>query len=346
MAGVPVTRLRLLDQVIGFPAAGLKAAGLGGLNLYHVTNNNASGAGSLHAGAIAGGNWIVFDGDYSIALSSHIPVNSRTVIDARGASPELTGKGLRVTTETDVIIENLSINNVTGANEDGIRVEQGGAEICRVWIDHCYIYEIIDGHIDTNTANASFDTLVTISNTHFGESPTILPNELTTTVGNNDATRGQYNDRLKVTYYRNWFNGTEFRNPNVNGSRVHVLNNVIAWGNSGVNGKQTSNPDQRADIWVEGNVFDTANAPTQAKKDSGITWDASDQANIKEINNYVTPVASGTLSDINPDSATDPSGDYSYTAATANEALKTDVEANAGTFTWTPGQVSGGRMVI
>ena len=79
-----------------------------------------------------------------------------------------------------------------------------------------------------------------------------------------------------------------------------------------------------------------AAAPTQAKKDSGIVWDASDEANIKEINNYVYPVASGTLSDINPGSATDPSGAYSYVAATAGMDLKADVEADAGVRLWVP----------
>lgn len=113
--------------------------------LYRVTNANDSGPGSLRAGAEAGKRWIVFDGDYTINLTSDLYVGGNVTIDGRGHHVTVTGHALRFKgpAASNVIVADLVLTHVAAVS--------GGAT--HLWFDRVTMPDDADEHIHITNPN-------------------------------------------------------------------------------------------------------------------------------------------------------------------------------------------------
>jgi hypothetical protein len=135
----------------GFGAA---TPGGAGQPVYHVTNLNDSGPGSLRDAVFQGNRYVVFDVAGEIALASKVPVRGAFVtIDGSSApSPGITLKnaGLNISGikgAHDLIVRGI---RVRGSAEDGIQIVDGAYNIV---IDHVSIDGSADGNLDLGTGS-------------------------------------------------------------------------------------------------------------------------------------------------------------------------------------------------
>lgn len=75
-------------------AGGLVTGGQGG-TVVHVTNNANSGAGSLRTAIATPNSWIVFDGNYTITLTSNAPLANNVTLDGRGRNVTIGGTAMQ-----------------------------------------------------------------------------------------------------------------------------------------------------------------------------------------------------------------------------------------------------------
>jgi len=170
-----------------------------------------------------------------------------------GVSPdaEITGGGVRIRGQKQVIIQNLKLTNSLSFDEGEYPDGNGGIQTKKqtrlnpgdfteidaitiensehVWIDHNYFSDEPWIAADVPTGSNRHDGLIdikrgsnwiTVSNNIFtNHNKTIL-------VGHSDSNEEQDMGKLKVTFAYNWFKGTEQRNPRVRFGEVHVLNNL------------------------------------------------------------------------------------------------------------------------
>lgn len=140
-----------LPRLEGFGAAA--TGGTGFPTVYHVTNTNASGAGSLLNG-LGSDRTIVFDVSGTINQRHDITSISNLTIDGTTAPyPGIVittnqGDGMSVGTRcVNIIIKGLTFINCTG---DGLNVigDEDGLDAHIVAIMHCFAYGNQDGNID------------------------------------------------------------------------------------------------------------------------------------------------------------------------------------------------------
>lgn len=139
---VPRALLVLLDEPEG-PRSDI--TGGAGECLYSVTNANDSGPGSLRAGAEAGKRWIVFDGDYTINLTSDLYVGGKVTIDGRGRHVTVTGHALRFKgpAASNVIVADLILTHAVAVS--------GGAT--DLWFDRVTMPDGADEHEQIHITN-------------------------------------------------------------------------------------------------------------------------------------------------------------------------------------------------
>ena len=128
--------------------------------------------------------------------------------------------GFNIKRSWNIIIRNINFQDYF---DDGINI--GEPETHHIWIDHCTVghpttlpvdSEHPDGGIDSK-GGASYITI----------SWCLVRNSWKTSlVGHSDGNGSEDNGKLKVTYYANYFTGTNSRNPRVRFGEVHVLNNL------------------------------------------------------------------------------------------------------------------------
>ncbi|ONN40936.1 pectate lyase [Enterococcus mundtii] len=180
-----------------------------------------------------------------------VDVGSNKSIIGISSESEITGGGLRIRGQEQVIIRNLKLTNALSFDEGEYPDGNGGIQTNlqsrlnpgdfteidaitiensqHVWVDHNYFSDEPWIAADVPTGSNRHDGLidikrgsnwVTISNNIFtNHNKTIL-------VGHSDSNAAQDLDKLKVTFAYNWFKGTEQRNPRVRFGEVHVLNNL------------------------------------------------------------------------------------------------------------------------
>jgi len=233
----------------------------------------------------------------NITLSGMNPVSSNKTIIGSGTGKTITGGGLNVSEDHNVVIRNL---NFTGWDDDAINVQTSSKNI---WIDHNSFSNGYDGAVDIKRGS----DFITVSwNRTFNHNKTML-------LGHSDDNGSQDIGHLRVTYHHNWFDGTTQRHPRVRfGNPVHVYNNY--YDNNGGYGVAST---ENAGVLVEGNYFENVDDPYHRGEGD------SSAGNLVARNNYLTGSGSG---DAGGSVASIP---YSYTLDTAS-SVKSIVTADAG----------------
>lgn len=208
---VPATRSDpILNVRDGY---GRNATGGAAGEVYHVTNLNDSGPGSLRYGAESTDPlWIVFDQPGTIAPASFINVGSNKTIDGRGQAVTLLGFAniwgiLNLDGSNNVIITNLAFDggvanwDVDSEGEDCIKLI-GASD---VFIYRNSFTHPSDGAIDS----PELSQRVTISQNKFTE-----------------IFQGINLTADKVTFARNWAVNVRLRFPKIIDGWLHAVNNV------------------------------------------------------------------------------------------------------------------------
>ncbi|WP_207425886.1 polysaccharide lyase family 1 protein [Pedobacter sp. SYSU D00535] len=147
--------------------------------------------------------------------------SNKSIIGLKGAT--LNGVGIKVFGVSNVIIQNLKIQNVRVGTDDndGINVKFASHH---VWIDHCELsadrnhgWEYYDGLIDI-TRESNY---VTVSWTKFRDSH--IPLLIGGGIAGHESDRG----KLKITLHNNHFYNISERAPDMKYGYVHMFNNYI-----------------------------------------------------------------------------------------------------------------------
>jgi pectate lyase len=232
-----------------------------------------------------------------IKLSGMNQVSSDKTIVGAGSGKTITGGGLTLNGDRNVIIRNL---NFTGWNDDAINIEQGSTNI---WVDHNSFSKGYDGAIDIKRGS---DYITVSWNRTFNHDKTML-------LGHSDKNGSQDSGHLRVTYHHNWFDGTKQRHPRVRfGNPVHVFNNYY----SSISGYGVASTTG-AGVLVERNFFENVKDPFHlGEADSG-------PGSLVAIDNHFVNSGRGQTG------GSVRSIPYDYTADTAS-SVKSIVTANAG----------------
>ncbi|KAH9874482.1 hypothetical protein IAQ61_003671 [Plenodomus lingam] len=197
----------------------------------------------LSAAAIAEGPLnIVVQG--AINGGAKVQVGSdKTIIGKSGSS--LTGVGLTINGQKNVIVRNMKIAKVPAEFGDGITIQLS----TNVWVDHCDLSgdetvgkDTYDGLVDLSHA-ADY---VTISNTYLHN------HSKGTLVGHSDKNSAEDTGHLRVTYANNHFFKVASRGPLLRFGTAHILNNYYNEQDTGVNTRMG------AQALVEGSVFENS----------------------------------------------------------------------------------------
>ena len=296
----------LLNKLEGFASG--TTGGLGGTTCV-VANLNDGGKGSLRdCVSSAKSRWVVFAVSGEIQLKSAVKVRSNTTVDGREARIVITGHGLAITKAENVIIHNLTVQDV---KDDAIKIYQSK----KVWINHLTLQRADDGLLDIT--NGSTD--VTVSYTK------LMNHNKTMLIGANDSHTEDANTR--VTLHHNLFYNTIRRNPLVRFAKVHMYNNLLKhWGDGnsgdGINATITSQ------LRVENNIFE-ANNKRPAMRTAIPKW--------TEIPGYIAESGSWTLGGAKAfsegaDKVFEAKSFYEYNLESANEALKQTLLNETGAY--------------
>lgn len=203
----------------------------------------------------AGPRIVRVQGMLTVPSGMHEVASDKTIVGV-GSGSGISGGGLNIGLAIDdditsppsnavhnVIIRNLIFQN---ANDDSINVQMFSHHI---WIDHNEFRPAFDGSLDVKRGS----DYVSISWNRFaGTDKTML-------LGHDDDNGAQDTGRLHVTYYDNWFDASQQRNPRVRfGNVVHVLNNY--YGSVDDYGIAST---QNGAVLVEGNSFENTDSPCE-----------------------------------------------------------------------------------
>jgi Pectate lyase/Secretion system C-terminal sorting domain len=132
---------------------------------------------------------------------------------------------------------------------------------------------------------------------------------------------------MRVTYYRNWFDGTYSRHPRVRYGSAHLLNNLYS--NVGVSGGYGVGITCAANVLVEGNYFENTPTPILISQvnDPGGTLSGDPAGYAKASNNYLS--GSGAVVENLGGYNFNPADFYLYTPGDA-QGVKNIVKAGAG----------------
>ena len=252
---------------------------------------------------------IRLDADLNCAGAEVTVASDKTLLGV-GASPGLTGCGLKINDVHNVIVRNLRIAKVTAdsGTGDAIHVEAS----TNIWIDH--------NDLSTDQAHGKdfYDGLIDI--THAADFITVSWNRLhdhfkASLVGHSDGNDAEDTGHLRVTYHHNWFETINSRTPSLRFGTGHVYNNYFLDGDSGVHSRMG------AQMLVQNNVFAGVGEPVTTTGDSDEDGFVNESGNdFGGGTNRITQV--GTL--------TDPG--YPFTLD-ATSSVVAEVTAGAGTGT-------------
>ncbi|KAF2855636.1 polysaccharide lyase family 1 protein, partial [Plenodomus tracheiphilus IPT5] len=180
----------------------------------------------------------------AISGAAKVQVSSdKTIVGKTGSS--LTGIGLTILGQKNVIVRNMKISKVLAAYGDGITIQLS----TNVWVDHCDLSgddtvgkDTYDGLVDLSHAA----DWVTISNTYLHN------HSKGTLVGHSDKNAAEDTGHLRVTYANNHFYKVASRGPLLRFGTAHILNNYYNEQSTGVNTRMG------AQALVEGNVFENS----------------------------------------------------------------------------------------
>ncbi|KAF1810332.1 pectin lyase-like protein [Eremomyces bilateralis CBS 781.70] len=183
-----------------------------------------------------------------------IPIKSHKTIIGVGRAGKITGGGLTVKNERNIIIRNLEISGTYNpADYDGKQNDFDGVQVdggTNIWIDHCKFTQMWDGLLDLRK-----DTnYVTVSFTQFSE--------------HNKAFGIGWTDNVlsKMTIHDNFFHSTNQRNPSAdNLQHCHMYNNYFR--NLTAYGTYARGATQ---LLVEASYYEDVNDPLHADATAAI----------------------------------------------------------------------------
>jgi pectate lyase len=191
--------------------------------------------------------------------SGEVTVTSNKTIIGVGASSGLTGIGLKVKGQHNVIIQNMNISKVTAASGDGDAVHIESSD--HIWVDHNNLFS------DMTHGKDYYDGLLDIS--HAGDYVTVSWNRFhdhykVSLVGHSDSNGSQDTGHLKVTYHHNWFYNVNSRLPSLRFGTGHAFDNYF-------NGSDTAiHSRENAQFLVQNNVFRSVSTPIETTGDSPV----------------------------------------------------------------------------
>ncbi|KIY67265.1 polysaccharide lyase family 1 protein [Cylindrobasidium torrendii FP15055 ss-10] len=182
-----------------------------------------------------------------INYTGQYSVESDTSIIGIDTSGSITGGGLKISDKSNIIVQNLLINNVVG--QDAITV----TESQNVWIDHNEFYsdtthgpDYYDGQVDITHAC----DYVTVSWNYFHDH--YKSSLVGASCGNEDEDAGHFH----ITYHHNYWQSIHTRTPAMRFSHGHLYNNYY----DGII-SQGIHSRCDAEMLVEGNVFVNSTEP-------------------------------------------------------------------------------------
>lgn len=192
---------------------------------------------------------IIVDG--ALTGSESVDVTSdKTIIGAAGSS--LTGIGLRVKSQSNVIIRNMKIAKVLADAGDAIAIQLS----TNVWVDHCDLSsdmdhgkDYYDGLCDITHA-ADY---ITVSNTHFHD------HYKSSLVGHSDDNGDEDTGHLIITYANNYWSNVNSRGPSFRFGTGHIFNSFMENMDSAVNTRMG------AEVLVESCAFSGVESAIMSK---------------------------------------------------------------------------------
>ncbi|KAH8826454.1 polysaccharide lyase family 1 protein [Flagelloscypha sp. PMI_526] len=182
----------------------------------------------------------------AITGNTVVKIGSNTsVIGAKGSS--LTGVGLRVLNESNVIIRNVKIAKVLADAGDAIGIQASS----KIWVDHCDLSSDLDHDKDY------YDGLLDI--THGVTGLTATYNKLynhwkASLIGHSDS-NGTEDTPMTVTMALNYWSNLNSRTPSYRFGHGHIFNNYYENNNDGINTRDG------AQLLVENNVWSGGSDP-------------------------------------------------------------------------------------
>ncbi|TGJ85009.1 hypothetical protein E0Z10_g3752 [Xylaria hypoxylon] len=253
------------------------------------------------AAAADGAAVIVLKG--AISGSAKVSVTSnKSIIGASGSS--LTGIGLVINKQSNVIVRNVKISKVLAANGDAITIQASK----NVWVDHVDVSsdqdhdkDYYDGLIDVTHGS----DWVTISNTYFHD------HWKASLVGHSDSNSAEDKGHLTVTYANNYWKNINSRGPSFRFGTGHIFNSYFYNVNTAINTRLG------AQLLVESTVFESSGEKAVYFADS----DTTGYAVVRDValGGSVNSAPTGTLASV----------PYSYSLL-GSGSTKSSVTANAG----------------
>ena len=236
--------------VKAFPTAvghGRNATGGRGCEIYHVTNLNDSGAGSLRDAVSQSNRTIVFDVAGVITLKSVLVLKSNQTLlfqTAPGDGIEIYNNRVASSGASNLIVRYMRVR--TGRQASGQdNMDAGGlSNGADVIYDHCSFTWATDECFSISADNkGTRPQRITLQNSIIGQGCM------------NHSAGGliQTNDQEGVTIYRNLMIDNGARNFKVKGLNQYINNVVYNWGSSSC--YDMSDSAGHSDTWIENNYF-------------------------------------------------------------------------------------------
>ncbi|KAH7318175.1 pectin lyase fold/virulence factor [Stachybotrys elegans] len=193
----------------------------------------------------------------AISGAAKVQVTSdKTIIGKAGSS--LTGIGLTINGQRNVIVRNMKISKVEADYGDAITIQKS----TNVWVDHCDLAgdrsvdkDFYDGLADLSHA-ADF---VTISYTYFHD------HSKGSLVGHSDSNASEDTGTLRVTYANNHFYNVRSRGPLLRFGTAHVYNQYYDTMDTGLNTRMN------AQVLIQSSVFRNVGKKAIFSESSSIT---------------------------------------------------------------------------
>ncbi|KAF5987592.1 pectate lyase [Fusarium bulbicola] len=234
--------MKLLDILLfssfalAAPGAGLqaRAAANDPCNIGYCTQNGGAAQvtvktlAELTAAAAADGPSVIFvQGSISGAAKVQVTSN-KSIIGKTGSS--LTGIGLTINGQKNVIVRNMKISKVEADYGDAITIQKS----TNVWVDHSDLSAVrgddkdfYDGLVDLSHAA----DWVTISYTYFHD------HSKGSLVGHSDKNAAEDVGTLRVTHANNHFNNVRSRGPLLRFGTAHIFNQYYDTMDTGLNSR-------------------------------------------------------------------------------------------------------------
>ncbi|CAJ0544844.1 Ff.00g084190.m01.CDS01 [Fusarium sp. VM40] len=174
-----------------------------------------------------GASVILVEGNISGAAKVQVG-SDKSIIGKAGSS--LTGIGLTILNQKNVIIRNMKISKVEADYGDAITIQTS----TNVWVDHCDLSASRDGDKDFYDGLVDLSHAadwVTISHTFFHD------HSKGSLVGRSDKDVAEDTGKLHVTYANNYFNNVRSRGPLLRFGTAHIINQYYDTMDTGLNSR-------------------------------------------------------------------------------------------------------------